>query len=735
MSSAIEILHRRFSAKYATENGLIVLFFLSGFSALCYQLVWQRTLFATFGINVESVTIIVSLFMFGLGLGALVGARLERYPRHLLRLFIAFELAIGLFGAISRPTIIWLGSLQHIDSLWTIALYTYVVFAIPTLLMGATLPILVSYINKHVGHAGKSISWLYASNTFGAAIAACVTVRVFFVHWGLDTTILIAVFLNFTAALLAYVLYNRLPVASHVQEIAKAEEIEGKDPINASPAILLALGFLIGYVALSQELVWYRVLGYLSANDPITFGLMLTFFLAGIAISAIKSSRAYGSSETTVNYIFAHLVGLLLTWFIAFPLIAAIAASAGKAVALLAGLLLTGLVAYLSGGIFPVLCHLFQAQTRQSAGTAVGKLYFANVMGATIGPLFTGFVLFEYCSLETSVLLIGLLTAGIALFLVARANLERNYQFGVATACLLITALGLGLHYAGYDRFFEKLQFGGQSEVTFETFHSNRNGIIGVSDTSVYGNGAYDGKMNLDPHNDTNGIVRAHAIPAFHPNPKRILLIGVSGGSWTQVLSDYKPLEEITAVEINKGYLEVIKQYEDHAGMLDHPKVKMVIDDGRRWVRNNPQEKFDVIVMNTIYHWRSNATNMLSKEFFELCKQRLKPGGFVFVNNTGAKEVAFTAAHVFDYVSVAFEGKMAIAGDTASNVDKQTRIDNMKQFVTPDGSPVFLEGSVMDAIVEMPFPNHREDILRQEDLLVITDDNMATEFKKSSAIQ
>jgi spermidine synthase len=731
MASAIKLPYSRVHAPVSAESGLVVLFFLSGFSALCYQMVWQRTLFATFGINVESVTIIVSLFMFGLGLGALVGARLERYPRHLLWLFIAFELAIGVFGSISRPAIIWLGSLQHIDSLWTIALYTYLVFALPTLLMGATLPILVSYINRHVGHTGKSLGWLYASNTFGAAIAAFVTVKVFFVHFGLDQTILIAVCLNITAALLAYTLYRRLPDAPHVQSVVKAGVIETKPLINASPTVLLALGFLIGYVALSQELIWYRVLGYLSANNPIIFGLMLAFFLTGIAVSAVRSSKAYVSSEATLRYIFTHLIGLMLAWYLAFPIIAGIAAMAGKGVALFLGLLLTGFVAYLSGGIFPVLCHLLQARTQQSAGSVVGKLYFANVMGATIGPLLTGFVLFEYCSLQTSILIVGFLTALITLFLATRANLDRNYQSDVAKVCMLVTALGLGLHYTSYDRFFEKLQFGEQQQALFETFHSNRNGIIGVSDKAVYGNGAYDGKMNFDPYHDTNAIVRAYTIPAIHPNPKSVLLIGVSGGSWTHVLSTYTPLEKVNAVEINKGYLEVIRKYPAHANILNHHKVNLIIDDGRRWVRSNPQEKFDFIVMNTIYHWRSNATNMLSKEFFELCKQRLRPGGYVFINNTGAKEVAFTAAHVFDYVSVAFEGKMVIAGDTPSIVSREARLENLKQFTAPDGSPIIKEGQVMDTIAEMQFPNQRADILAQENLLVITDDNMATEFKKS----
>lgn len=734
MYSITPLLSRRSGLKFSPENGLIVLFFLSGFSALCYQLVWQRTLFATFGINIESVTIIVSLFMFGLGIGALLGARLERYPQHLLRLFIAFELLIGLFGLASRSIIIWLGSFPQIDSLWSIAFFTYAVFALPTLLMGATLPLLVSYINQRIGHTGKSMGWLYASNTFGAAAAAFLTVTLFFVSWGLHTTVVIAVCLNILTALLAYALYHRLPEGRHGREMP-ADVTSGyssgmENPVNASAGVLFALSFLIGYVALSQELVWYRVLGFLSANHPILFGMMLTAFLTGIAVSAVKSSQAYVSGDATTRYIFMHLLGLLLVWYVSFPLIAEATAFAGKYAGLLLGLFLTGLVAFLCGGIFPVLCHLLQVRTRESAGNVVGKLYFANVMGATIGPLLTGFILFEYYSLQLSIFIIGILTTLILLFLAARSHLARRHQYGVFFLCLCLTALGYGLHASAYDRFFETLQFGTKSPLPFEAFNSNRNGIIGVRNMAVFGNGAYDGTMNLDPAHDTNGIKRAYAIPTFHPNPKQVLLIGVSGGSWTQAMTFYQPLEQITAVEINKGYRDIIGQYPSHADMLHHPKVRWVIDDGRRWIKNHPQQTFDVIVMNTIYHWRSNATNMLSKEFFELCRQRLNPGGYVFINNTGAKEVAYTAAQVFDYVSVAFDGAMVIAGDRPPEVSRKEKIHNLRQFIYPDGQPVFKNDDLLNAMADRTFPDQKKAILSQDDLWVITDDNMATEFKK-----
>ncbi len=146
---------------------------------------------------------------------------------------------------------------------------------------------------------------------------------------------------------------------------------------------------------------------------------------------------------------------------------------------------MTGVVAFLCGGVFPVLCHLLQASTGKSAGSVVGKVYFANVMGATIGPLLTGFVLFEYISFQETVLCIGILIAIIIVFLVTRMKLTRGYSYGICALCLLISLLGYGFHLSSYDRFFETLQSGIKSPPVFEAFNSSRSGIISVANNAV----------------------------------------------------------------------------------------------------------------------------------------------------------------------------------------------------------------------------------------------------------
>jgi hypothetical protein len=180
------------------------LFVISGFAALIYQIVWQRALFGVFGVNIESVTIIVSVFMLGLGVGSLLGGVLtRRYDSILPRLFLLCEVIIGCFGIVSLPLINAVSSVAVKNSLFTTILTVYGVLCIPTIFMGATLPILVTYLHKCYRNVGKSVGLLYALNTLGSALACFITVDVLF-SFGLQASVLFAAFCNFSVGFLAY---------------------------------------------------------------------------------------------------------------------------------------------------------------------------------------------------------------------------------------------------------------------------------------------------------------------------------------------------------------------------------------------------------------------------------------------------------------------------------------------------------------------------------------------------
>jgi predicted membrane-bound spermidine synthase len=187
------------------DSVLFVIFALSGAAALIYQVCWQRILFASFGVDIESTTIIVSTFMLGLGGGALVGGRLaDRCRRHQIELFAIAELTIGLFGLASPSLLRAVAERTYALPMLLIGPVNFALMLIPTVCMGATLPILVTALVRRFGNVGVSIGRLYSANTLGACIGALAAGVLLLIYLTIDQTIYLAAALNLGVALCAY---------------------------------------------------------------------------------------------------------------------------------------------------------------------------------------------------------------------------------------------------------------------------------------------------------------------------------------------------------------------------------------------------------------------------------------------------------------------------------------------------------------------------------------------------
>ena len=189
---------------------LVGLFFISGFSALIYQVSWQRLLFTGFGVDLTSITVIISIFMLGLGIGAFFGGRIaDRFPKKIILLFCCIELLIGIFGFMSYSAIHWLQEIMIHSSMFIMIFGVFLLLLIPTFLMGSTLPLLTAFFNKHIGNIGESIGQLYFYNTLGAAMGALSTGFILFNFLTISQTLMLAASLNILIALSIFMLYGR----------------------------------------------------------------------------------------------------------------------------------------------------------------------------------------------------------------------------------------------------------------------------------------------------------------------------------------------------------------------------------------------------------------------------------------------------------------------------------------------------------------------------------------------
>src|SRR6267378_55630 len=382
-----------FDKKEERKESLLisVLFFFSGMPALIYQIVWQRVLFAIYGVNAESVAIIVSAFMLGLGLGSLVGGRLSaRFPRYGVLIFGIAELGIALFGLASLRIFHWAASSTAGANLPWVIVFSFSLLLVPTTLMGATLPLLVGQLVRRCGRVGVSVSRLYFVNTFGSAVACFLCASFLMRSLGQSGSVSLAVCLNAVVGSIAY-LYVRTQQPDAPEEVnVLRSPASGVPPIRLSIAMLLA--GLSGFIALGFEIAWFRVFSVASSDRAPAFALLLATYLAGVAAGSYVSERLTQDAQpSTVVRVIGVLILLAggISVFLP-PLVAILMAhkmnylSSAPAFFVTAGLL---------GSALPLLCQV-AVPPQENAGRGVSLIYGSNIAGSVLGSLGIGFVFF-----------------------------------------------------------------------------------------------------------------------------------------------------------------------------------------------------------------------------------------------------------------------------------------------------------------------------------------------------
>jgi len=675
------------------ENLLLSgLFLVSGMPALIYQVVWQRALFAIYGVNSESVAVVVSAFMLGLGLGSLLGGWLStRFPKQSILMFGLAELGIALFGLSSLHIFRWAAAYTAGVNLPSVVVFSLALLLVPTMLMGATLPILVEHLVRRSGRVGASVSRLYFVNTLGSAIACYLCARFLLHEFGQAGSVSIAASLNAVVGATAYLYGRRRGKVAAGPELFQDEAIKGKSPIQLPLAMCVA--GLSGFIALGFEIAWFRVFAMASADRAPAFALLLSTFLAGIAAGAYLSEKW---TEKAASGTVAQVIGILLLAAsgISAYLPSLVAAARTNGLPFLAPAPAFFLTAALVGSVLPLLCQL-SVSADEKAGRGVSLIYVSNIFGSVAGSLGIGFVWMQYFGLQQISLqlgFLGVLSGGLILWFTRR---ESGLRPAWGLALFLVALAAVPLASPRFNLLYEKLTFGRREEArtSFAQTVENRNGVIGVTrEDAVFGGGVYDGYFKIDPVHDANLILRALVLSAVHESPKRMLMIGLASGSWGQVFANHPHVESLDVVEINPGYLQLIPKYPVVRSLLQNSKVHIYVDDGRRWLIAHPQERYDAIVCNSTYFWRDHASGLLSVEFLKLIQNHLNPGGIYYFNTTESAEAISTALHVFPYglrvinFMVSSDAPIQVNVERWMEILRQYRIDGRLLF-DPNDAP------------------------------------------------
>jgi len=629
-------------------------FFLSGASGLIYQIVWMRKLSLVFGNTVHAVSTVVAVFMGGLALGSwLFGRAADSFSKP-LKLYVLIELGIAgsgiaislfLLPVLDNVYIFFhgLGLRTGIALFFVRFMLSVLIILVPTVLMGGTLPVVGRFLVRTRAELGSRIGILYGINTLGAVIGSLATGFWLIALFGELPTVWIAVAGNLAACVLAAALLfspEKAPTSRAIESKEKTYRPPSyaESRLNLVPWLFAAAGF----ASLAYEVLWTRALVYFVGLSVHAFTIILTCFLAGIALGSLAVTRFVDKW----NRLF--LLFGLLQWIIAASALASIPLfgelsglyqrlnlllgvhtwNLAMVVKFLLCLVILGLPTLAMGAAFPIVNRLF-VRRRSQLGRGVGALYAANTTGTILGSLCAGFILLPLAGITGSILLVAVINAAVSVIaIMSESETVRVKNYLAPAGLVLLFAGGLMVYASGGLGPIVRYSLKNAGKEILYCRESTEASIAVLRNTEGYRelniNGestAYTGFEDIVIHK-----LLAHLPILFHPNPKSILVVGFGFGSTLYTATTYG-FPEVECVELVPDEVATAKYFlpENH-GVLSRPGVRMIFEDGRNLILTS-SGKYDIISFNAIHPRLSPMLYTL--DFYRLCARALAPGGTI----------------------------------------------------------------------------------------------------------
>jgi spermidine synthase len=412
--------------------------------------------------------------------------------------------------------------------------------------------------------------------------------------------------------------------------------------------IAAPLSFAVGFLSLSQEIIWVRWFSFGHGGSAQSFSWVLTAFLVGIALgSLVGRRRCARSSDLRFD---AGVTLLAATLVDAVALYAAPIAMLFMPAGFVLLFFLVALTSGIKGILFPIVHQMGATADKTKVGQSFSKVYASNIAGSTLGPLVTGFVLLNTFSAAKIYVGVGLMCLILGIFLVWPSfGQVPKLQSGLASALLIAIIVML---VGAPDPIVRVAKASAAGKEVVDLIQ-NRQGVVHLVDTqqpggfTTYGGNVYDGRTGVDMRLNANRLDRAYFLATLHSAPKKVLIIGLSTGAWAKVIAGMPGIEHIDIVEINPAYVTLVKKNPDLKDLLVDSRVHLHWGDGRRWLRANSAARYDLVFQNTTFHWRAYTTLLLSQEYLLELKTHLLPGAIVAVNTTGSADIFYTTAKTF----------------------------------------------------------------------------------------
>ena len=650
-------------------SAVVACFVLSGFAALLYQTAWLRQFSLTFGTSEIAVATVLAAYMGGLALGATIAGRYASKVKRPVLVYGLLEIGIAL-SALTVPLLLLaarnlyvsvLGDQPvppHGDTIGQPVFYlltSFLVLALPTGLMGATLPLLTRHAVRTNKELGPRVSLLYAANTGGAVIGTLVAAFILLPRLGLNGTVWIGVAVNAAVFCIATLLATRSPRFTH--ELAKENSnstvnfigkcilpffdttLTHKNKLKklflSNRGWILPLILISGATSFIYEVLWTRMLSHVMGGSIYAFATMLAAFLTGITIGGALAGKMAGTRERAIiAFAFSQVLIALFSiavyrWMV--PLIPSNLTT--HQIAIYAALVMLP-ATFFVGATLPLAIRVF-AKDEKQAMTSTARIYSWNTVGAIIGAILAGFYLIPELGFEGTIRIAIVLNLGLALWALATIAKPKPVYLGLTAVLLIavilvykpsrpiaaISSTGFIPNYLSNPR---EIYYGvGRSSTVFMVeedgyYYLRTNGL---PEASISAKGS-------PPVQDPEKWLTALAVTA-RPSTENMLVIGFGGGVALEGIPT--SVSQIDVIEIEPEVIAANSQLQGLRNIdpLEDSRFNIVINDARNALRLT-SKTYDTIISQPSHPWTAGASHLFTQEFIAEAKTHLNDDG-VFV--------------------------------------------------------------------------------------------------------
>jgi len=651
---------------------VVTVFFFSGLCGLIYEVVWSRLLTLVFGNTTYAISTVVGVFMFGLALGSYLCGKFMSKIKNLLKAYALLEIGIGIYAALSFPllSVLQMVHTELFPSIYSnplllnlirILLSSSLLFC-PTLLMGATMPLLSQAVTRSPRFIGRDIGLLYAINTFGAAAGCFFSAFSLIPALGIQITIFAGAGLNVFLGLIVWT-FSKGTLTKDIKELKPPTATQNKavgesSRITRSQSTFVLFIFMVsGFLALLYEVAWSRALILVFGTSIYAFATMLTTYLLGIAFGSIVLGRFTDRVHNPV-VLFAVLqmvigasvffttpiIGTLPDYFMTFFSNKNISWGTVAFTEFIVCLLLIITPTFASGASFPLVTRIFMSYRGFKIGRTVADVYTLNTLGGILGSLAAGFILIPMIGVEKTLLIGGGANFMAASVLsIVTSDIRKWARVAWAIGCVLAAITGSfllpswnpkvlnsGVYMYGrtmantsgttdvnsFMSTYKLLYHREGSSATVTVFQRDNIRFLRV-------NGKTDGSNSSDNYTE----ILLGILPIMYcKNPENVLVIGLGTGITLGSVLDY-PIKKVDCVEISPEVVEASNFFnEDNGFALRSPTTRLNVLDGRTWLMAMP-ETYDIITSEPSHPWQTGNANLFTVDFFKLAIKRLKKGG------------------------------------------------------------------------------------------------------------